>query len=286
MFLLNKTEHALITVYGEHLSGDLAKMITACIPDRDLKILTPRDPETLETAAQNSAMTIIGLDGQSDSNLSLGRRLKENRLVTCDIVAFCGANYHEPDLMKIMAHCFDVCITHAQAQSPDFKTFLMHKIISGSKRLSSMILEEEYRRLCDAMSAAPASMIIFDADKRAVFISDHYFRTYPRIAPRLVRGLSVYDAFDMMAREEGLDAADPLYERLKNFWYALDESIEFTLANGTSYRLKAVQLPSRRGTVLMGQNVTGYERARSSLEEQARKLRSELDRIADKIPTA
>ena len=128
-------------------------------------------------------------------------------------------------------------------------------------------------------------MIIFDVDKRAVFISDHYFRAYPRIAGRLVRGLSVYDAFDMMAREEGLQQEDPLYEKLQRFWYNLNDSIEFRLETGVSYRLKAVQLPSRRGTVLMGQNISGYVDKRSSLEDQATKLREELDKISGEIKT-
>ena len=219
-----------------------------------------------------------------DPNLHVARMLKENRLVACDVIAFCWKDF-DAERIHVLSQGFDFCVTSREANIPDFKKFLYQKIVTGGRRLSGLILEEEYRRVCDALSSAPASMIIFDVDKRAVFISDHYFRAYPRIAGRLVRGLSVYDAFDMMAREEGLQQEDPLYEKLQRFWYNLNDSIEFRLETGVSYRLKAVQLPSRRGTVLMGQNISGYVDKRSSLEDQATKLREELDKISGEIKT-
>jgi hypothetical protein len=277
MFLLNKTDHALVTVYGDGMADSLSALINGYIADRDLRILTPKDPKTLEQAAQNSVLTFIGIKKADDPELRLAKTLKENRLIVCDLVAYCEDNA-SLNAINVLGMGFDLCVTPADVQAPDFKKILIQKIANGTRRLSGLILEEEYRRVCDALSSAPASMIIFDADKRAVFISDHYFRAYPRIAPRLVRGLSVFDAFDMMAKEEGLSPEDPLYERLQKFWYNLEDSIEFTIQD-TSYRLKAVQLPNRRGTVLMAQNVTGYEHKRSLLEEQASKLRAEIDRL-------
>jgi hypothetical protein len=278
MFLLNKTEHALVTVYGDGPEKALSSMISGYIPDRDLRVLTPGDPKTLEQAAQNSVLAFIVINRVDDPNLRLARILKENRMIVCDIIAFC------PEMLdihpvQILGMGFDLCLTPADAAISDFKKFLVQKITMGNRRLSGLILEEEYKRVCDALSNAPASMIIFDADKRTVFISDHYFRAYPKIATRLVRGLSVFDVFDMMAKEEGLATEDPLYEKLQKYWYNLEGSLEFTI-KGVSYRLKAVQLPSRRGTVLMAQNVTGYEHKRSLLEEQATLLKNELEKIS------
>jgi hypothetical protein len=277
VFLLNKTEHALITVYGDSPDQAIAGLITGYIPDKDLRILTPKDAHTLEQAAQNSVLVFIAINKADDPNLGLARILKENRLVACDVIALCS---DEPGLhpVQILGKGFDLCITHADARVPDFKKFLMQKIINGGKRLSNLILEEEYRRLCDALATAPASVIIFDSDKRLVFISDHYFRAYPRTAPRLVRGLSVYDTFDLMSKEEQLEIDDPLFERLQKYWYNLEGSIEFTV-KGTAYRLKASQLPNRRGTVVMAQNITGYEHRRHLLEEQAAKMQQELEKV-------
>jgi hypothetical protein len=277
MFLLNKTEHALITVYGDGPDQAMASMITGYIPDKDLRILTPKDPQILEQAAQNSVLVFISISRADDPNVHLARALKENRLVVCDVIAFCT---DEPGLhpVQILGKGFDLCITQADARVPDFKKFLMQKIVHGSRRLSNLILEEEYRRLCDALATAPASVIIFDADKRLVFISDHYFRAYPRTAPRLVRGLSVYETFDLMSKEEQLEIDNPLFERLQKYWYNLEGSIEFTV-KGTTYRLKAAQLPNRRGTVVMAQNITGYEHRRHILEEHTARIQQELDRV-------
>ena len=42
MFLLNKMEHALVTVFGDSADRDIAKLITRYIPDKELKILALR----------------------------------------------------------------------------------------------------------------------------------------------------------------------------------------------------------------------------------------------------
>ena len=161
--------------------------------------------------------------------------------------------------MKVMGQGFDACVSKEDTHFIEFKQYLSSKISTGAMRLSGMIKEEEFRRLNDALSISPTSMIIFDADKRAVFVSDHYFRAYPKSAPRLIRGLRVYDAFDMMITEEGISTEDPRYEPIRHFWYNLAGSVEFTLDDGTTYRMKAFHLPSGRGTVVTGQNVSAYQ---------------------------
>lgn len=259
MFLNSRPDHALITVYGDNETGEIARAVSVYLPDRDIKLLVPDSPETLIQATKNSVLTIIGLKGPDDPNLKLARKLKENRLIVCDMIAFClsetGASFKP---IQVMGQGFDALITREDAKMVDFKMFLSAKIMLGSQRLSSLIREEEYRRLNDALSISPISMIIFDADKRAVFVSDHYFRAYSKIAPRLIRGLRVYDAFDMMIAEEGIGPDDPRYEKIRQFWYNLDGSVEFTLDDGTTYRMKAFKLPSDRGTVVTGQNISGY----------------------------
>lgn len=274
MFSLGKAENALVTVYGDTPDKRLESLISSCIPDRELRILTPKSRENLVQGAQNSVLTFVCISGSQDPNLELGAALKDNRLVVSDIVAFCpDSNFFDP--LVILSKGFDLVITPAMTAQPEFKKILIQKILIGHRRLSGLILEEEYRRVCDALANAPASMIIFDTDKRAVFISDHYFRAYPRIAARLVRGLTAYDAFEMMAEEEGLTAHDPLYEKLQDYWYNLKGSIEFTIRDIT-FRLKTFDLPNRRGTLLMAQNITGYEKKINLLGKQAEKLQNEI----------
>ena len=258
MFLNSRPDHALITVYGDNEQGEIARAISVFLPDRDIKLLAPDDSETLIQAAQNSVLTFIGLEGAEDLNIKLARKLKEHRMIVSDVIAFCLFDTHTVRPIQIMAQGFDACIAREDAKMIDFKMFLAAKIVTGAQRLSGLIREEEYRRLNDALSIAPISMIIFDADKRAVFVSDHYFRASSKIAPRLSRGLRVYDAFDMMIAEEAIGPDDPRYEKIRQFWYNLDGSVEFTLDDGTTYRMRAFQLPSGRGTVVTGQNMSGY----------------------------
>lgn len=252
-----RNENALIAVYGDNEEQKINRAISLYLPDRDIRILTPEDAGTLTEAARNSVLVVIGIRDKFDKNVKLARILQEDPFVVADIIAYCydGVNI---DRMDLLGKHFDICVSSDEVQQLEFKKFLAHKITKGSKRLEGLIQEEEYRRLSDALSVAPVSIIIFDADKRAVFVSDHYFRAYPKIAPRLIRGLRVYDAFDMMALEEGIEPESDLYHRLKKFWYNLDGSINFTLEDRVSYRLKAITLPSNRGTVVIGQNITEH----------------------------
>jgi hypothetical protein len=275
IFAPDRNEYAMVTVYGDDAEHSMSKGLKSGFSDKDIKLLTPGNPETLEQAAQNSVLVFIGISSGDDPNLALGGALRENRLIVSDIVAFCMA---ETGLSRIqlLSRGFDFVINKPDVKDPAFSKFMQNKITSGNRRLSGLVLEEEYRRVCDTLSNAPASMIVFDSDKRAVFVSDHYFRAYPRIADRLVRGISVYDAFELMAREEGLDPKDPLYEKLQRFWYNLEGSFEFTLDRGPSYRLKAVKLPNRRGILVMAQNVSGYQHRNEQMEHKIEALRQEI----------
>lgn len=266
-----KDEYAMITVYGDSAESDISRIFMRAFAERDLKILSPKDEDGLQEAAQNSVLIIIAVSGDDDPRIHLAKSLLENRMIVADILAFCAPGY-DPNPLVLLGKGFDGVLKAADCPSPDFQRFIISKIARGNRRLAGLIQEEEYRRICDALSCAPASMIVFDADKRAVFVSDHYFRAYPRIAPKLIRGLSVYDAYDLMMREEGLHEDDPRFSKLQKFWHNLEGSIEFTLDDGTSYRLKAVRLPSRRGTVVMGQNISDFFSRKIQIE-QAHKTR-------------
>lgn len=250
------SEHALITVYGDNKAQDMEKAISLYLPDRDIKILAPDCKETLESAAQNSVMVFIGLNSPTDPNLNLGKTLQDNPTIPSDIVAF-YLEKDPPPTIEVKARGFDSYLCLEDADCIEFKQYLAAQIAKGARRLERYIQDDQYRRLNDALSIAPVSLIIFDEDKKAVFVSDHYYRAYPKIAPRLIRGLRVYDAFAMMAEEEGLLPDDDRFERIQKFWHNLNGSVEFTLDDGRSYRLKAEILPGKQGTVVTGQNITG-----------------------------
>lgn len=271
----DRTEYAMVTVYGDDAGQSISKALKSALSGKDIKLLTPGNAETLEQAAQNSVLVVIAMGAADDRNARLVDLLRDNRLVVADILAFCTADFGMTPV-QLLGKGFDGSVTKSDLNDPAFARYMQNKISMGNRRLSGLVLEEEYRRVCDTLSNAPASMIVFDNDKRVVFVSDHYFRAYPRIADRLIRGISVYDAFELMAKEEGLRANEPLYEQLQAFWYGLEGSFEFTLERGPSYRLKAVKLPNRRGILVMAQNISGYHTRNEQLENKLHALEEEL----------
>ncbi|GJL84762.1 MAG: hypothetical protein DHS20C02_05370 [Micavibrio sp.] len=265
---MSQPDHTYVTIYDNEdkgLTSALGPYLQGAI-----KVLTPKTPETLDQAAKNSALVFIALN---ESNLVLGGQLQKNRLVAADIVGIYTEKLDKTDL-QLMAMGFDMCLGLEDAQSPEFKDIMAGKLLSGNRRLSGLFVAEEQRRLSDALSCAPASFIVFDADKRIAFVSEHYYRAYPKSAPRLGKGLSVYDAFDMMSAEEQFSKDDPRYEELKTFWHTLEGNLDFVTAGGSYYRLKAARLPNKRGYVVTAAGITQYKKAIEALEKEIEALRS------------
>ncbi len=272
MYKFENQEHHLIAIYGDTENESVNSLISAAMPDKDTRVLTPQSEDALSQAAQHSSLVIITLKNMDDQRVRVVKTLKENRMIVADIIAVIE-DPQNIDTYALMSKGFDLCVPLEDFKSRNFRTILKQKLAQGTRRLSGFILEEEYRRFSDALSCAPASVIVFDQEKRIVFVSEHYFRAYPQSAQRLVRGLSAYAAFDMMSKEEDLSESDPRYDDIREFWYSLSGSIEFTLDNGVSYRLKAVQLPNNRGTIVTALNITEYVQQNKELEKTIERLK-------------
>lgn len=272
MQISENQNHHLITIYGDTKQQEIHNLVAGLTPEKDTRILSPTEEEALLQASQNSSLIIIGIHHNDDPNFRMAKALKDNRLVVADIMAL---TMNEAGLSpnEAMAQGFDLCLCLSDCKDETFRKILKQRVVQGSRRLSGLILEEEYRRFSDALSSAPTSVIVFDQDKRIVFVSEHYFRAYPQSAPRLIRGLSVFDAFDMMSREEKLSIEDERYDSIRQFWYSLTGDIEFTLDNGISYRLKATALPNERGTIVTAQNITEYVRQNKELKKALQRLK-------------
>ncbi len=265
---MGHSEHRYVTIYDIEDKA-LSKSLKSYL-ENNIKVLEPTSKEVLEQAAQNSALIFIALD---QANMALGKTLRQNRLIVADIIGVYAKKLEKTDL-QVMALGFDMCISLEDIQSAEFKDILSSKLSSGSNRLSELFLAEDQRRLSDALSCAPASFIVFDADKRIAFISEHYYRAYPKSAPRLGKGLSVYDAFEMMSAEEHFSQDDARYEELKSFWHSLEGSLDFVTARGDCYRLKAARLPNKRGYVVTAAGITQYKKTIKALEEEIEALKS------------
>ena len=266
-------DHHLITIYGDTDQGRVNTLVSAITPEKDIRILAPKEEEILFQAAQNSSLIIVVLQNGQDPAVRLAKTLKDDRMVVSDVIAVV-IDGNGLDVYEVMAKGFDLCMPFDECTELSFKSIIKQRLLQGGDRLSRIIVEEEYRRFSDALSCAPTSVMVFDQDKRIVFISEHYYRAYPQSARLLKRGLSVFDAFEMMSKEEAIDPKDPLFEKLKQFWYSLSGDLEFTLDTGVSYRIKATTLPHERGTIVTAQNITEYVRQNKELKKALQKLKT------------
>ena len=78
----------------------------------------------------------------------------------------------------------------------------------------------------------------------------------------------------MMSAEEKMPQDDPPYDGIKQFWYKLSGDIEFSLNDGTHYRLKATTLPNSRGTIVTAQNITEYIKKINELKAMLKEKRT------------
>ena len=267
------SDHHLITVYADCEQGLVERLVNNAVQDKNTRVLCPTDPDALLQAAKNSSLIIICLNDAQDQNIRIARYLKEERGHVAEIIAVLREGDIK-DVLKVQANGFALCVPYEHTQSTDFEKLFRHRVREGGKRLTSILVEEEFRQFSEALSSSPVSIIVFDHEKRIVFVSEHYYRAYPKSAPRLVRGLSVYEAFEMMSDEEELLSKDPEdLEVLKRFWYSLSGDVEFTLKNHRTYHSRAVPLTGERGTIVTTQNITPYIERAEKLEKVVNRLR-------------
>ncbi len=277
-FLNSKVfEHRHVTIYADQNCDMWVQKFRTLLNDKDYKLIAPTDINTLLQASRNSALVIICLDGLLPESQDYALKLQEDRQVCCDIVGIKDTSEGLNNSLYLKG--YDMFFSPEDFHDNDLKKLIMRRIGIGSMRIAQMINEEEHRRFIDALSCAPASVMVFDADKRIVFVSEHYFRAYPKSAPRLCRGLSVYDAFDMMSREEGLSQDNEIFKKVKAFWHNLNGQIEFTLDTGVSYRLTAVQLSNQRGTILTAVNISDLVDHKTQLENALQEIHNLKNKV-------
>ncbi|MBL4804469.1 MAG: hypothetical protein JKY71_06345 [Alphaproteobacteria bacterium] len=274
---VDQSDHHLITVYGDCEEGVLQKIVSRFTPEKDTRVLCPNSEESLIQAARNSSLIIVCIDEVNHKNSRLARILKDDRMVVAEIIAILR-NGGPDECLNLVSKGFSLCLQLQQAETPEFEKIIKHRLRDGGKRLGSMLIEEEFRQFSEALSNAPISIIVFDSDKRIVFVSEHYYRAYPKSAPRLIRGLSVYETFEMMREEERLLSNDPEeLEEMKRFWYSLSGDIEFTLENRQTYHSRAVPLASGRGTIVTTHNITPYVERAQGLEQIIKRLQEKAN---------
>ncbi len=95
-------------------------------------------------------------------------------------------------------------------------------------------------------------------------------------AHRLVRGLDIKDAFDMLSHEQGVFPSDPRYPALKRFWEELNGTQEFHTGDGRVWRMSASKLDEGQGTIITTTDITLYMKQKNDLEQTSAELKAAL----------
>jgi signal transduction histidine kinase len=256
-----------VTVYGDTRAKELTKLLYSLIPGQDVRFTTPETEEALIEEAYNSAIVFVLVTDPSDANIQLADKLSNLPGVVADIIAITPEQEIRRRL-HMLTYDFDNIFNWEILNSDDFRSIFNHKLKKGIMRLNARIQEDEYQTFRGFLSVSPDAFIVFDRNKRLLFVSQHYHHIYRESAHLFVRGTPVQVVFDAAAAEMGLKDDDPRYHDSKNFWASLQGQMEFQLDNGKVLRNTAAPLPDGAGTIVTTTDITLYKTQEKALAEK------------------
>ena len=283
-FALNRKPQSYVLIYGDSEEKEASKLIWSILGSFDVRIENAHDIQSFKDLYSDSILTFVILGDREASQDLLDLIDKNNDLVND---TFCLAYDADTEQrVHLMASGFDAVFNRNMIQSTDFKTIILKKIEKGMVRQTNRIMQNEYLRFRAALTASPDALIVFDNERRIFFVSEHYKRAYPNIADRLIRGVSVEEAYDLARREEGITEDDPRFTMLRDFWYGLSGQIEFMSMNGRHkgriWRMKASQMVDsqgvKQGTIVTTSDITDIQRSKWVLEEKSQQLAEALEK--------
>ena len=177
-----------------------------------------------------------------------------------------------------MAEGYDGVFNNEFIEFPVFRKLLEQRINKGIISLRNRQQQEEYKKFKSALSASPDAFIVLDEDKKLFFVSEHYKKAYPKNRDKLVRGLDINAAYDILSAEQHVFPGDPRYETMKQFWLNPVGSIEFSTSDGRTWRLTAQPLSDGQGTIVTTTDITSYLQQKKQLEIQAEALSAALEK--------
>lgn len=260
-----------VVVYGDGEERELAKLLFSLIPGLDVRFLMPDSRETLLQEAYHSAIVFILVNDASDDKIQLAKELTEIPGIVADIIAITP----EQEIRKrlhMLTYDFDNIFNWEILNSDDFRHIFTHKLEKGIMRLNARIQEDEYRTFKAFLSVSPDAFIVFDKNKRLLFVSDHYIKAYPSSASTFVRGTPVQTIFDTASKEAGLSESDPRYIAARKFWATLQGQFEYHQDNGRVHRLIAAPMPDGEGTIVTTTDITLYKQQEKALADKQSEL--------------
>jgi len=283
-FVLNRKQQSYVLIYGDSEEKEVSKLIWSALGTSDLRIENSNDIQSFTQLYSESILTFVVVDERDDDR---------------EVIDFISKNYdlandtfgvaYQADTdrrIHLMSQGFDAVFNRNMMQNTDFKGIIFKKVEKAKIRQTNRIMQDEYLRFRAALTASPDALIVFDNDRNIFFVSAHYKRAYPNIANRLIRGVSVEEAFELARLEEGIIESDPRYTLLKDFWYGLSGQIEFMSMNGRNkgriWRMKASSLLDssgvKQGTIVTTTDITDIQLRKQELEETSLQLSQALEK--------
>ncbi len=222
-----------------------------------------------------ASLIILSAKNPGDEACQMAMSLAGNPAITADLMGF-APNASVEERIKFLTYGFDYAFNDEFMKFPDFRQVMLKKIEKGRLRLESRRQDEEYRRFRASLSASPDAFIVIDENRKLFFVSHHYKRAYPQSANRLVRGLDVMEAFDMLSHDQGVFPGDPRYQIMRDFWERLEGIQEFETIDGRIWRMKASRLDDGQGTIITTTDITSYTRQKQEFEETSKELEDAL----------
>lgn len=272
---LKKKPLPAVTVYGEKDGQTLSRLLYDLIPGQPVRFITPANRDELLDEVYHSAIVFIAVDDVSDENINLAKDLTALPGVVADIIAITPVQEIRQRL-HMLTYDFDNIFNREILETEDFRHIFRHKLEKGIRRLQARIQEDEYRSFQAFLSVSPDAFIIFDRNKRVLFVSGHYHKLYRQSGELLLRGTPVNQIFEAASRESGVTPEDPRYQIAKDFWTKLEGHFEFHVSPTKVLRITAVPLPDGEGTIVTTTDISLYKLQERTLAEKQAELQEAL----------
>ncbi len=272
---LRKKPLPAVTVFGDTRAKELCKLLFSLIPGQDVRFAMPETKEALIEEVYHSAIVFVLVADATDDNIELARELSMMPGVVADIIAITPEQEIRRRL-HMLTYNYDNIFNWEILGTEDFRHIFLHKLKKGIMRLNARIQEDEYRSFKGYLSVSPDAFIVFDKNKRVLFVSEHYNKVYPRSAHLFVRGAPVHIIFEAAAQESGLRPEEARYQEAKKFWSSLQGQFEFHISNNRVLRISAAPMPGGEGTIVTTTDITLYKMQEKALADKQVELEAAL----------
>ncbi len=264
-----------LVVHDTAPDSSLGKSLWALLAGQDIHFVLAKTQEELLKEALSASLIILAPRNPGDEICQMAMTLGGNHAITAELMGF-APNADVETRVKFLTYGFDYAFNEEFMKFADFRQVILKKMDKGRTRLDNRRQDEEYRRFRASLSASPDAFIVLDENNKIFFVSQHYKRAYPQSANRLVRGLDITEAFDMLSHEQGVFPGDPRYQAMHSFWERLEGVQEFETIDGRIWRMKASRLDEGQGTIITTTDITSYTTQKREFEKASEELEAAL----------